>query len=79
MHSGGMLRTLALGRRAEAGTEERTELELGHQDPGREASDHTMISNGLLHRLQEPSALWQTLRRIGAKDAYVAVMDLIRP
>lgn len=38
-----------------------------------------VLSNSLLHHLEEPLALWRTLRRCAAPGALVLVMDLMRP
>lgn len=38
-----------------------------------------LISNSLLHHLNDPPVLWQTLRRYACADAPVFVMDLLRP
>lgn len=39
----------------------------------------TVISNSLLHHLEDPQALWRTVRRCAAPGAPVLVMDLFRP
>jgi SAM-dependent methyltransferase len=39
----------------------------------------TIISNSLLHHLQDPGVLWSVIRRDGAPGAEVFVMDLCRP
>ncbi|MBY6203833.1 class I SAM-dependent methyltransferase [Halomonas denitrificans] len=44
-----------------------------------EADFQAVVSNSLLHHLPEPSALWITVRQVGAPGAYVQVMDLDRP
>jgi len=38
-----------------------------------------IVSNSLLHHLQEPLVLWRSLRELGAPGAAVLVMDLFRP
>jgi ubiquinone/menaquinone biosynthesis C-methylase UbiE len=38
-----------------------------------------ILSNSLLHHLQEPQALWQAVKRYGKPGAPVWVMDLLRP
>lgn len=38
-----------------------------------------VLSNGLLHQLQDPQVLWQTLRAAGRPGALVLIMDLMRP
>lgn len=44
-----------------------------------EADFQAVVSNSLLHHLPEPSALWISVRQLGAPGAYVQVMDLDRP
>jgi len=39
----------------------------------------TVISNSLLHHLQEPQILWQSIIRFGKPGCPVLVMDLMRP
>ncbi len=43
------------------------------------ASYDAVISNSLLHHLDHPSVLWQTVRHAARPAAPVAVMDLMRP
>ena len=38
-----------------------------------------IISNSLLHHLDAPQVLWQTIKYCGRKDAAVLIMDLLRP
>jgi ubiquinone/menaquinone biosynthesis C-methylase UbiE len=38
-----------------------------------------VVSNSLLHHLENPSALWQTVIRCARPGAFVLVMDLARP
>ena len=38
-----------------------------------------VISNSLLHHLPDPQVLWTGIHRIGAPEAAVQVMDLLRP
>ncbi len=38
-----------------------------------------VISNSLLHHLQDPQVLWQTIKQFARPDAPVFVMDLMRP
>lgn len=38
-----------------------------------------VISNSLLHHLQDPAALWQSVRQFANSGAPVFVMDLMRP
>lgn len=38
-----------------------------------------VVSNSLLHHLNDPAVLWQTVRHAAQPGAKVAVMDLLRP
>lgn len=38
-----------------------------------------VISNSLLHHLDDPAVLWQTVRHVARRDAALLVMDLMRP
>ncbi len=38
-----------------------------------------VISNSLLHHLQDPQVLWQTIKQFARPGAPVFVMDLMRP
>jgi ubiquinone/menaquinone biosynthesis C-methylase UbiE len=38
-----------------------------------------VISNSLLHHLQDPQVLWQTIKKFARPEAPVFVMDLMRP
>ena len=38
-----------------------------------------VISNSLLHHLQDPQVLWKSVRRFAAPGAPVFIMDLLRP
>jgi ubiquinone/menaquinone biosynthesis C-methylase UbiE len=38
-----------------------------------------VFSNSLLHHLQHPSVLWQTVKRATASEGWLFVMDLMRP
>lgn len=38
-----------------------------------------VVSNSLLHHLDDPSVLWQTIARCATRGAWVLVMDLERP
>lgn len=38
-----------------------------------------IISNSLLHHLQDPLMLWETIKRHGKQGAPVFIMDLLRP
>jgi ubiquinone/menaquinone biosynthesis C-methylase UbiE len=39
----------------------------------------TVISNSLLHHLDDPVVLWQTVRHVARPGAAVLIMDLMRP
>jgi ubiquinone/menaquinone biosynthesis C-methylase UbiE len=39
----------------------------------------TVISNSLLHHLDDPAVLWQTVRHVAKPGAAVMIMDLMRP
>lgn len=39
----------------------------------------TVISNSLLHHLDDPAVLWQTVRHVAKLGAALLVMDLMRP
>lgn len=74
---------LDLGRQAveRAGLGQRVRLLQRYlpQEPlGAEGFD-LLISNSLLHHLQNPAVLWQSIRRYGRSGAGVFVMDLARP
>lgn len=38
-----------------------------------------VISNSLLHHLDDPAVLWQTVRHVAGHDAALLMMDLMRP
>lgn len=38
-----------------------------------------VISNSLLHHLDDPAALWQTVRHVAEPGAAILIMDLMRP
>ena len=38
-----------------------------------------LLSNSLLHHLDDPQVMWRTIRDYGKKDAAVLIMDLFRP
>ena len=40
---------------------------------------HALISNSLLHHLNDPFALWKTIQQHAKPFAHVFIMDLIRP
>lgn len=48
-----------------------TELPLSQYD--------VILSNSLLHHLNDPVSLWETIKRFAKKGALVFVMDLLRP
>lgn len=39
----------------------------------------TVISNSLLHHLDDPAVLWQTVRHVARPGAAILIMDLMRP
>ncbi len=38
-----------------------------------------LLSNSLLHHLDDPQVMWRTIKECGKKDAAVLIMDLFRP
>lgn len=44
-----------------------------------ERNYHALLSNSLLHHLNDPLDLWHSIRASAAADATVLVMDLLRP
>jgi len=38
-----------------------------------------LLSNSLLHHLDDPKVMWRTIKECGKKDAAVLIMDLFRP
>jgi SAM-dependent methyltransferase len=74
---------LALGRAAvaRAGLAARIRLVQAYL-PGGEAPRaryDLLLSNSLLHHLRDPAVLWQSVRRWGATNAAVLIVDLLRP
>jgi len=74
---------LELGREAvgRAGLASRVELFEGRLPEAllpRDGYDG-IFSNSLLHHLQHPAVMWETVRRAGAPGAWLFVMDLMRP
>lgn len=74
---------LALGRKAltRAGLGDRVQLLKLHLPapiPDAHSFD-TIISNSLLHHLQDPRTLWRALVQAGRRAAAIFVMDLMRP
>lgn len=47
--------------------------------PRLEKKYDALLSNSLLHHLNDPQDLWQTIRNSAKPDATVLVMDLLRP
>lgn len=43
------------------------------------AAFDALISNSLLHHLDDPGVLWQTVKQLAKSNAFVMVMDLLRP
>jgi SAM-dependent methyltransferase len=79
-------RMLALGRERIEGLalDDRVELRLARLPLGGDervalGTFDLVVSNSLLHHLQEPSALWAAVRALGAPRAVVHVVDLLRP
>lgn len=73
---------LALGRERieQAGLTGRVQLERHHlPSPALASGFDGVISNSLLHHLDDPNVLWQTVRQVGKPGAQVLVMDLMRP
>jgi ubiquinone/menaquinone biosynthesis C-methylase UbiE len=74
---------LALGEKAnrEAGLDDRIALVRAHLPGARLPHDRydTVVSNSLLHHLDDPGALWEAAQRFAAPDGIVFVMDLLRP
>lgn len=74
---------LDLARRAvaAAGLAGRINLELRRLGPGRGAGTgfDGVISNSLLHHLDDPAVLWQTVGDAARPGAPLLVMDLLRP
>jgi ubiquinone/menaquinone biosynthesis C-methylase UbiE len=64
----------------DAGLGDRIEFHYGHL-PETELAERfdIVISNSLLHHLDDPQVMWQSLRRYGKPGAQVFVMDLLRP
>jgi SAM-dependent methyltransferase len=79
-------RMLALGRQRleRLGLEGRVELRALHLPAEPEdlvdlGQFDLVASNSLLHHLEDPAALWATVAAVGAVDALVHVVDLLRP
>ncbi len=73
--------TLGSHRLARAELQGRVRLELcvlPEQEPSGGPFD-VVISNSLLHHLQEPAVLWRAIGRHTTKGGSIAVMDLLRP
>ena len=74
---------LASGRRAcaAAGLSERVELRLAYlPDPQLPAAvADAVVSNSVLHHLNDPLTLWHSIRQVAKPGAYFQVMDLARP
>lgn len=78
--SGAMLK-LAQEAVARAGLGKRIQLrwmKLPATNDFRELFD-TVISNSLLHHLNDPKVLWESVKKFGLAGAAVFIMDLIRP
>lgn len=74
---------LALGRQAVAaeGLARRLRLQQSHLPDALLPAGNfdAVISNSLLHHLDDPAVLWQTVRHVARPGAAVLVMDLMRP
>ena len=44
-----------------------------------EKNYRAIISNSLLHHLQDPQVLWKTVKQYGSPETQIFVMDLMRP
>lgn len=65
---------------AAEGLEERIRLHCQYLPAsGLEGNYDALVSNSLLHHLNDPLDLWRTIRDCGAPGALVLVMDLSRP
>lgn len=64
-----------------AGLEERITLRCHHLPAADLPKSHydAVLSNSLLHHLQDPGDLWRAVRRCARPGAAVLVMDLLRP
>ena len=74
---------LGFGKEAVRGEELQERVELIHctlptMELPRKAYD-VVISNSLLHHLQDPQVLWQTIKQFACPEAPIFVMDLMRP
>ena len=49
------------------------------QDFRGERTYDLIISNSLLHHLEEPEVFWGAIRRLSSEGTYIFVMDLLRP
>ena len=74
---------LALGRKAiaAAGQQQRIQLSRCYLpiDAPPQTQYDAIISNSLLHHLQQPQVLWQSVKQYAAPGAPVFIMDLLRP
>lgn len=74
---------LALGEQAnrDAGLADRIALVRAHLPDARLPYDRydTVVSNSLLHHLDDPGVLWESARRFAEPDGILFVMDLLRP
>ncbi len=74
---------LALGQKAvdAAGLTQQITLQQAYlpNDSIPEKDYQAIISNSLLHHLNDPMVLWQTVKRYAKKGTRVFVMDLMRP
>jgi len=65
----------------EVGMHDRIRLEQHYLPDSTLQAEHfdAIISNSLLHHLDDPLTLWQTVKQTGRPGAPVMVMDLLRP
>ncbi len=54
-------------------------LPVDHQTVGLQPSYRLILSNSLLHHLHQPEVLWHTVQQVAADQAFVLMMDLMRP
>lgn len=49
------------------------------QDFKGERTYDLVVSNSLLHHLEEPEVFWEAVKRLSSEGTYIFVMDLLRP
>lgn len=74
---------LNLGKKLiqEKGVEDQVHLICGYLPEGKlpQKSYDMITSNSLLHHLNDPMVLWESIKKFGEKGSFVFVMDLMRP